>query len=88
MGVRTTHEEGKVALFDSTTGEAFGRVFESQDEADDFLGWYEALRSADGLGHLTELMLDEVYDRQFEWARERLDEDGELREAVAAGDDL
>jgi hypothetical protein len=37
MGVRTTSVEGKVAMFDSTTGMAFGPVFDSTGEADSYM---------------------------------------------------
>jgi hypothetical protein len=39
MGVRTTSGEKTVALFDSVTGWAFGRVFDSDLEAEDFLAF-------------------------------------------------
>lgn len=38
MGVRATNNNN-VALYDSTTGMAFGPVFESTDDALDFLEW-------------------------------------------------
>jgi hypothetical protein len=38
MSVRITSQESKVALFDSTTGAAFGVVFDSEADAEDFLG--------------------------------------------------
>jgi hypothetical protein len=37
MSIRITSEEHKVALFDSTTGEAFGPVFDSEQEAEEFV---------------------------------------------------
>jgi hypothetical protein len=40
MSVRVTDEE-HVALYDSTSGEAFGSVFENQHEAEHFLSWHE-----------------------------------------------
>jgi len=39
MSVRTTSVEGKVALFDSTTGFAFGPVFDSDDDADSYVAF-------------------------------------------------
>lgn len=39
MGVHITGIEGKSALFDSTSGLAFGPVFEDDTEAEDFLEW-------------------------------------------------
>lgn len=41
MGVRNTAVEGKAAMFCSTDGRAFGPVFDSSDELDDFLAWWE-----------------------------------------------
>jgi hypothetical protein len=38
MGVRITDEEN-VALYDSTSGQAFGPIFPSREEAADFLEW-------------------------------------------------
>ena len=38
MSVRITSQENKVALFASDTGLAFGPIFDSQDDAEDFLG--------------------------------------------------
>lgn len=37
MGVRLTSGEKKVALFDSTSGFAFGPVFDNDGDAEDFL---------------------------------------------------
>lgn len=39
MGVRVTDGETEFALFDSTTGLAFGPVFDNYDEAEGFLSW-------------------------------------------------
>jgi hypothetical protein len=39
MGTRITAHEGVVALYDSTSGTAFGPVFDTPDDADDFLDW-------------------------------------------------
>jgi hypothetical protein len=44
MGVRTTTYEGvtsKVALYDSTNDTAFGPVFDTEEEAGDFLYWLD-----------------------------------------------
>jgi hypothetical protein len=38
MGVRLTDSEN-VALYDSTTGTAFGPIFESRDDAEAFCIW-------------------------------------------------
>ncbi len=42
MGVRLTSTEGKCALYDSTTGLAFGPVFEDEYEAEGFLVYTDA----------------------------------------------
>lgn len=42
MGVRITGQEGRVALYDSVSGFAFGPTFEDEDEAQAFLEWWEA----------------------------------------------
>jgi hypothetical protein len=47
MGVRIT-DERHVALYDSTTGIAFGPTFESADEAEAFLVWYRRGFEKDG----------------------------------------
>ena len=39
MGVRITKDEGKVALFDSVSGFAFGPVFDDEFEAEAFLAY-------------------------------------------------
>lgn len=41
MGVRTTASDPKVALYDSVNDEAFGPVFDTEEEADLFLTWYQ-----------------------------------------------
>jgi len=41
MGVRITSQEDKVALFDSVTGHAFGPVFDSEWEAEEFTDWFQ-----------------------------------------------
>jgi hypothetical protein len=41
MSVRVTATEGKVALFDSVTNWAFGPVFDTEEDANNFLGWCE-----------------------------------------------
>lgn len=47
MSVRVTSVEGKVALFDSTDGLAFGPVFEDDDEAEAFLEHLEQIGERD-----------------------------------------
>lgn len=41
MGCRIT-ENNEVALYDSTTNEAFGPIFEDHDSAQSFLDWLSA----------------------------------------------
>lgn len=41
MSVRITSAEDKVALFCSTTDQAFGPVFDSESDAKEFLDWLE-----------------------------------------------
>lgn len=50
MSVRLTTCEGitsKVALYDSTSGLAFGPLFDTEDEADDFLTHLETIGERD-----------------------------------------
>lgn len=39
MSVRITSQEGRVALFDSVSGWAFGPAFNTEEEAEDFLAF-------------------------------------------------
>jgi hypothetical protein len=41
MSVHITSQEDKVALFDSTTGHAFGPVFDNEWEAEEFVNWHQ-----------------------------------------------
>ena len=41
MGIRNTANDEKIALFDSVTGLAFGPVFDTETECDEFLAWCE-----------------------------------------------
>jgi len=54
VGVRTTASENVVALVCSTSGLAFGPVFDSEGEADDFLDWYNAKDDSVDLRKLTD----------------------------------
>lgn len=50
MSVRLTTRDGitsNVALYDSVTGIAFGPLFESEDDADDFLTHLETIGERD-----------------------------------------
>lgn len=47
MGVRNTATEGKVAMFDSTSGFAFGPTFDSESELDDFVAFVESIEPRD-----------------------------------------
>lgn len=67
MSVRVTSVEGKVALFDSTTGLAFGPVFASDDEAEEFLEHLRQIGTADPR-HIPSLHLAELHQ---EWEAER-----------------
>lgn len=42
MGIRNTEHEKKVAMFDSSSGLAFGPVFDDVNDLDDFLDWASA----------------------------------------------
>lgn len=39
MAIRNTTDHGTVALYDGTTGLAFGPIFDDRDAAEDFLTW-------------------------------------------------
>ena len=39
MAVSDTEREGVTALYDTTTGQAFGPVFKDEDEVEDFMTW-------------------------------------------------
>ena len=60
MGIRLTTQEDKVALFCSTSGFAFGPVFDRVGEAEDFLAFAEARLNKD-LRIATDQELEEVY---------------------------
>lgn len=69
MGVRTTSSENVVALHDSVTGWAFGPVFHSEEEADDFLIYAS---TGPDLRILTDDELMEIYKRWYAvWTAER-----------------
>lgn len=62
MGVRNTMTEGKVALFDSVTGVAFGPVFDTEEEAERFVA-YVAEHVEDGdVRSVQEADLMNLYD--------------------------
>lgn len=60
MGIRLSSIEGKVALFDSVSGFAFGPIFDKEGEASDFLDFAEARLNKD-LRMATDQELEEVY---------------------------
>lgn len=66
VGVRTTSGEGKVALFDSVSGFAFGPVFDSDEEIDAFLDYAREHEPRD-LRALTDRQLTALYET---WVRE------------------
>jgi hypothetical protein len=43
IGVETTAKENLVALFDSVTGFAFGPVFTSEEDAEDFMQFFKEM---------------------------------------------
>lgn len=47
MGVRNTATEGRVALFDSTSGFAFGPTFDTETECDDFVTFVASIDPRD-----------------------------------------
>ncbi len=47
MGVRNTGVEGRVAMFDSVTGFAFGPTFDSDDELDDYMTFVASIDQRD-----------------------------------------
>ena len=67
MSVRVTSVEGKVAWFCSTTGLAFGPVFEDDDEAEAFLEHLEAVGERDPR-HIPAVDLAQLHE---EWIKER-----------------
>ena len=67
MGCRLTSTEGKVAMFDSVSGIAFGPVLD-QDEAEDFFRWFncgEAARISRTLGWWFPSYVDLTDPRSF-----------------------
>jgi len=60
MGIQNTAAEDTVALFDSVSGVAFGPVFDSEDEAEDFLNFCE-LEGHDDIRQLAEGTLMELH---------------------------
>lgn len=79
MGVRILvgREQGsdveRAVLFDSVTGLAFGPLFDDEEEADDFLGWFARTRAIHG-GRQRDvrcLSSDEVAEARADFLRER-----------------
>ena len=62
MGVRVT-DKTNVCLYCSTTGVAFGPVFASSFDAEDFLGWWNTHDDATDLRDLTPTELVAAYAR-------------------------
>lgn len=58
MGVRIT-DAGNVALYDSTSGMAFGPIFRDEYEAEDFLAWMKYRSERGDVGHEDPRVLDE-----------------------------
>lgn len=63
MSIRTT-DERNVALYDSTTGIAFGPVFEGRDEADAFMRWTRG----NGWVDIRQLTPERMGDLSTAWA--------------------
>jgi hypothetical protein len=66
MSVRVTDPE-TVALYDSTTGLAFGPTFGRDYEAEDFLEWCEG----QDLPHLTTMTNKRIEALVVEWEKQR-----------------
>ena len=62
MGVRVT-DKTNVCLYCSTTGVAFGPVFASSFDAEDFLAWWNTHADATDLRDLTPTELVAAYAR-------------------------
>lgn len=60
MGIRITSTESKTAIYDSVSGFAFGPVFDSDLEAEEFIEFAEKRLNKD-LRTATDRELEEVY---------------------------
>lgn len=69
MSVRLTSQEGRVALFDSTTGFAFGPTFDSQEDAEQFSAFVSEFTRGEDLRSISQSRLD-VYHRRWLESRE------------------
>jgi hypothetical protein len=79
MGVSTT-DERHVALYDNTTHEAFGPVFESEEHAADFVSWI-AEQDID-IRAIEPRRLSGDFLRT--WQNERVNDEGELADDESA----
>lgn len=59
MGVRDTSTERKVAMFDSVTGFAFGPVFDTEADLEEFMEWWDETSNRD-LRDLSDAELEEA----------------------------
>lgn len=84
MGLRTTAEEARVALLDSVTGVALAcEVFNSQEQAEDFIEWATPRSGQPDLRLCSQAELGDLHDR---WFDERVDAStGLLRDGPRAG---
>jgi hypothetical protein len=74
MSVRITGSDDSVALYDSTTGVAFGPIFENDTKADEFLEWHR-------MGHEANRKWDYKYGQSRNFTNDvRLYRDDELVE--------
>ena len=91
MGVRITDEE-TVALYDSTSGVAFGPTFRSEAEAEDFLVWCEFRARPREAGTFPSLRVTNdprnMPPAELHWAVARFREDEEAWGNDRAADDV
>ena len=79
MGVRTT-DNTNVALYDSVTGHAFGEVFATEQEAEDFLEWLDSNEGRDA----RVIPSTELGQLRSAWERQRDDDKSDV-ELYGAG---
>jgi len=68
VSVRLTSQEGTVALFDSTRDWAFGPVFKSTDQAEDFLRYL----ARHGYHDARDIAPNDLIELHNEWIEPRL----------------
>lgn len=83
MSVRTTANGEKVAMYDSVTDQAFGPVFDSEQEAQLFLTWYVGQYDDPRVSWFQDPAAQQVFwVRYREWHRATHDESG-FRDDIA-----